>query len=119
MTINELREKRAKALAAAQSFLDAHRNNKGTLSIEDDATYTNLEQEVIDLGKEISRMERLEAMDKEMSLPTTTPLTAKPEDPKADTKIGRASDSYAKAFWNHTRAKHDITMPEVKNILRY
>ena len=118
MTINELREKRAKALAAAQSFLDAHRNNKGTLSIEDDATYTNLEQEVIDLGKEISRMERLEAMDKEMSLPTTTPLTAKPEDPKADTKIGRASDSYAKAFWNHTRAKHDITMPEVKNILR-
>lgn len=103
MTINELREKRAKALVAAQSFLDAHRNNKGTLSVEDDATYTNLEQEVIDLGKEISRMERLDAMDKEMSRPTATPLTAKPDASAADMRTGRDSDNYKTAFWNTMR----------------
>jgi len=118
MTINALREKRAKALNAAMAFLDAHRNDKGILSVEDDATYSRMEQEIIDLGKEISRMERLEAVDKEMSKATSTPLTAKPDSAKADTKVGRASDEYATAFWNHTRAKHDTMMPEVRNTLK-
>ena len=82
MTINELRTKRATAWDAAKAFLDSHRNDKGVLSAEDDATYSRMESEITDLGKEISRMERLEAMDKEMSRATSTPLTAKPEAPK-------------------------------------
>ena len=36
MTITELREKRTKALNAAKAFLDAHRNDMGTLSAEDE-----------------------------------------------------------------------------------
>ena len=44
MTILELREKRAKAWAAAKAFLDSHRNEKGILSAEDDAAYTRMEQ---------------------------------------------------------------------------
>ena len=40
MTILELREKRAKAWDAAKAFLDSHRTDKGTLSAEDDATYS-------------------------------------------------------------------------------
>ena len=46
MTIQELREKRAKAWAAAKAFLDSRRNEKGVLSAEDDATYTKMEQEI-------------------------------------------------------------------------
>ena len=88
MTITELRTKRATAWDAAKAFLDSHRNDKGVLSAEDDATYSRMESEITDLGKEIARMERLEAMDKEMSRATSTPLTAKPDTPKADTKIG-------------------------------
>ena len=42
MTILELREKRAKAWAAAKAFLDSHRNEKGVLSAEDDAAYTRM-----------------------------------------------------------------------------
>lgn len=115
MTISELRTKRATAWDAAKAFLDSHRNDKGTLSAEDDATYSRMESEITDLGKEISRLERLEAMDKEMSRPTTTPLTAKPEAPKADTKVGRASDAYKDAFWNHARKRDSY---EIRNALQ-
>ena len=115
MTITELRTKRATAWDAAKAFLDSHRNDKGVLSAEDDATYSRMESEITDLGKEIARMERLEAMDKEMSRATSTPLTAKPEAPKADTKIGRASDAYNKAFWNQMRSSN---VHEFRNELR-
>ena len=62
MTINELRTKRAKAWESAKAFLDSHRNEKGVLSAEDDAAYTRMEQEITDLGKEIARLERQEAL---------------------------------------------------------
>ena len=67
MTILELREKRAKAWEAAKDFLDSHRNEKGVLSAEDDAAYTRMEQEITDLGKEIARLERQEAFERELS----------------------------------------------------
>ena len=54
MTILELREKRNKAWEAAKAFLESHRTEKGTLTAEDDATYTQMEQEINDLGKELS-----------------------------------------------------------------
>ena len=115
MTINELRTKRATAWEAAKAFLDSHRTDKGILSAEDDATYTRMENEISDLGKEISRMERLEAMDKEMSRATSTPLTGKPEAAKTDAKSGRASDAYRDAFWNHARKRDSY---EIRNALQ-
>ena len=78
MTILELREKRAKAWEAAKAFLDSHRNDKGVLSAEDDAAYTRMEQDITDLGKEIARQERQEALEAELSKPTAAPLTGKP-----------------------------------------
>ncbi|MBM6977856.1 hypothetical protein H9X99_18845, partial [Intestinimonas butyriciproducens] len=36
---------------------------KGVLSAEDDAAYTRMEQEITDLGKEIARLERQEALE--------------------------------------------------------
>ena len=115
MTINELRTKRAKAWEAAKAFLDSHRNDKGVLSAEDDATYARMENDISELGKEIARMERLEAMDMEMSKPVSTPIIEKPEAPKAETKVGRASDDYKKAFWNHARKRDSY---EVRNALQ-
>lgn len=118
MTIIELRNKRAKALEAAKAFLDSHRNADGFLSEEDDATYSSMEAGITNLGKEISRMERLEQMDNELSKPVSTPITEKPASTsKLDTKTGRASDAYKKAFWALTRARHDMT-PEMRNALQ-
>ena len=115
MTINELRTKRAKAWESAKAFLDSHRNDKGVLSAEDDATYSRMENDISELGKEIARMERLEAMDIEMSKPVNTPIIEKPEAPKSETKAGRAADDYKKAFWNHARKRDSY---EVRNALQ-
>ena len=106
MTITELRNKRAKTWEAAKAFLDSHRNTDGFLSAEDDATYTNMENEITALGNEIQRLERLEAMDREMSMPTSAPITEKPaRTVETDGKTGRASDAYKKAFWNQLRGR--------------
>ena len=120
MTILELREKRAKAWEAAKAFLDSHRKENGVLSAEDDAAYTRMEQEITDLGTEIARLERQEALDAELDRPVNKPLTGKPGG-KADAdgtedKAGRASDDYRKNFWNAMRSK--APMPEVTNALQ-
>ncbi|MCX4324864.1 MAG: phage major capsid protein [Lachnospiraceae bacterium] len=120
MTILELREKRAKAWEAAKAFLDSHRKENGTLSAEDDAAYTRMEQEITDLGKEIARLERQEALDAELNRPVNKPLTGKPggkaEADGAEDKTGRASDDYRKNFWNAMRSK--APMPAVTNALQ-
>lgn len=104
--ILELREKRAKAWEAAKAFLDAKRGTDGMVSAEDTATYDKMEADVVALGKEIERLEKQEALDRELSKPLNTPLTAKPAVPGADNKTGRASDEYKKAFWNVMRSKN-------------
>ena len=105
MTINELRNKRAKLWEGTKAFLETHRRENGTLSAEDDATYAKMEQEISDLGREISRLERQEAMDAELNKPVNTPITTRPGAAKEETKTGRASDAYRKNFWNAMRSK--------------
>lgn len=116
MTILELREKRAKAWEAAKAFLDSHRNDKGVLSAEDDAAYTRMEQEITDLGREISRMERREALDAQLNLPVNQPLTGKPLNGRETAKTGRATDEYRQNFWDMMRSK--TPMPQVVNALQ-
>ena len=120
MTILELREKRAKAWEAAKAFLDSHRKENGVLSAEDDAAYTKMEQEITDLGKEIARLERQEALDAELNRPVNKPLTGKPggraDADDGEDKTGRASDDYRKNFWNAMRSK--APMPAVTNALQ-
>ena len=115
MTILELREKRAKAWEAAKAFLDSHRTDKGVLSAEDDAAYSRMEQEITDLGKEISRMERLEALDAQMKEPVNQPLTGKPMGGRTIERTGRASEEYKTNFWNAMRSK--VPLPSVVNAL--
>lgn len=104
--ILELREKRAKAWDAAKAFLDAKRGADGMLSEEDTAAYDKMEQDVMNLGKEIERLERQAAIDAELSKATSTPLTGKPGAKMGkDEKTGRASDEYKGSFWNAMRAK--------------
>ena len=114
--IQELREKRAKAWDAAKAFLDTKRGTDGLLSAEDVATYEKMETDVVNLGKEIDRLERQAALDAELNKPTTDPLTSKPTQAGSDQKTGRASDAYKKAFWNAIRSK--TPRPEILNALQ-
>lgn len=115
MTIQELREKRNTAWNAAKAFLESHRTEKGTLTAEDDAIYTRMEQDIADLGKEIARLERQEALDAELSKPVGTPLTSKPATGKQpEVKTGRASDEYRKEMLTALRTN----FRQVSNILQ-
>jgi HK97 family phage major capsid protein len=111
--ILELREKRAKAWETAKAFLDSRRGSNGLISAEDTATYEKMEAEVVNLGKEIDRLERQAAIDLELSRPINTPITTKPTS-TGETKTGRASDEYRKAFWNLMRNKSSY---EIQNAL--
>jgi len=103
--ILELREKRAKAWDAAKAFLDSKRGADGLLSAEDVATYEKMEADVVNLGKEIDRLERQQALDAELNKPINTPITGQPGQPNPENKTGRASDEYKRAFWNAMRSK--------------
>lgn len=104
--ILELREKRAKAWDAAKAFLDA-RSKGGSLSAEDTAAYEKMEADVVNMGKDIERLERQAAIDAELAKATSAPIANKPGagNVNADEKIGRASDEYRASFWNAMRQK--------------
>ena len=103
--ILELREKRAKAWDAAKAFLDSKRGADGMMSAEDAATYDRMEADVVNLGREIERLERQSAIDRELSQPVGKPLTARPEPGADQGKTGTATDEYKAAFWRTMRAK--------------
>ena len=103
----ELREKRAKAWESAKTFLDSKRGNDGLLSAEDTATYDRMEADVVNLGKEIERLERQAAIDLELSKATSEPIKGKPNgNLMGDGKTGRASAEYTRAFWDAMRKKN-------------
>ena len=103
----ELREKRAKAWEAAKAFLDTKRGTDGLLSAGDTETYEKMEKDVVDLGKEIERLERQAAIEAELDKPVSEPITNKPNNnPDGEEKKGRATDRYKKTFWNAMRRKN-------------
>jgi HK97 family phage major capsid protein len=103
--IQELREKRAKAWEDAKKLLDSSRDENGMLTPETAETYDRMEADIVNLGKEIDRLERAEAMERELGRPLSMPITEKPGTKKPDSKTGRASEEYRQAFWNAIRCK--------------
>ena len=119
MTVLELREKRARVWEGAKAFLEAHRNAQGVLSAEDDLAYTRMEQEITDLGKEIARMERAEALDRELAKPVTVPITNMPlsdEFDEPEEHTGRETNEYRRSFWAMMRKKSPD--PTIFNVLQ-
>ncbi len=110
-TILELREKRTKLWENAKDFLDNKRNSDGLISAEDAAVYDKMEADVVNLGKEIDRLEKQSAIDMELNKPIGSPILEKPINKKV--KLGRASDEYRKDFLNVLRGK-----PQIYNIMQ-
>ena len=118
MTIIEMRDKRTKLLATMDGFLDTHRDGKGVLSAEDDATYAGMEKELAALTNEIKRMERREAIDAELSKPVNKPITGKPMTGSIgsddEPKTGRASNAYREGMLKALRTN----FRQVTNVLQ-
>ena len=100
----ELRQKRSELWEKAKLFLDNAKRNGDVLSADDRAAYEKMEQEIVDLGKEIGIIERREALDLEMSKPTSVPISIVPN-MRTEEKNGRSSDEYKKSFWLAMRNK--------------
>ena len=115
--ILEMRQKRAEIWDKAKAFLDEHEGENGVMNAEDTAEYERMEQEVVDMGHAIERMERAEQMDREMNEAAGPNLAGQPERPApaTDSKRGTASDAYKKAFWNQLRGRSSF---EVRNALQ-
>lgn len=107
MTIQELREKRAKAWDTARDFLDTKRTASDLLSEEDSKTYDAMEQQIVAYGKEIQRLERQEQLDAELNRPTSQAILQSPTAPNLPKQTsGTASDAYKTAFWNSIRNRN-------------
>ncbi|WP_279127571.1 phage major capsid protein [Acidaminococcus fermentans] len=115
--ILKLREERANTWEMAKAFLESHRDKDGMVSAEDSAVYDRMEEKVVALGKEIERLERQRNIDDELNKTIDTALKGNPGagNRKMDTKVGRASDAYTKAFWQAFRGKGNIQ--EIKDTL--
>lgn len=113
--ILEMRQKRAEVWDKARAFLDEHTNENGVMSAEDSQQYERMEQEVVDLGHTIDRMERAEQMEREMNEPVRQPLASRPEKNPGG-RTGRASDEYKLAFWNMIRNRGEHF--QVRNALQ-
>ncbi len=114
--INDMRMQRAKTWEQAKAFLDAHRNENGILSAEDTTTYERMEKDIVDLGHEIERQERMDAFERELNAHVGIPITSRPDNSKPEQKPGRASSEYGKAFWNQMRSR--INTPDLRNTLQ-
>ena len=110
-TILELREKRTKLWENAKNFLDSKRNPDGLISSEDAAIYDKMEADVVNLGKEIDRLEKQSAIDMELNMAVGMPILEKPTNKKV--KTGRASDEYKRDFLNVLRGK-----PQIYNVMQ-
>ena len=118
MTITEMRNKRKKLIETMDSFLETHQKD-GSLSVEDDAVYQGMEDEINTLTNDIHRMERREAIEAELEKPIAKPLTGKPMNGSAadeDEETGVKAKAYKKSFWNAMRQKN--IRPEVLNALQ-
>jgi len=99
--------KTCKAWDTARDFLDSKRQADGTLSEEDSKTYDAMEATIVNLGKEIQRMERQAEIEAEMTKATSTPILTTPTaQGMTSEKTGTASAEYSTAFWNSIRNRN-------------
>ena len=111
-----LREKRANLWNAAKAFLDSHRGADGLMCAEDEATYDKMLDDIDNMASAITRAERAEAIDIELSKPTSAAIKTAPTTTGAPVKKGRASDEYRDSFWKAMRNK--AVNSEVLNALQ-
>ena len=115
MTIQELMNKRAVAWQAAKDFVNNHRNENGLMEAADRETYDKMEKEISDYTREIERMQREEAMDRELSKPVAIPIVEKPKVMEDEEPVSfRARKEYKDAMISALRSN----FRNVSNVLQ-
>ncbi|WP_304683926.1 phage major capsid protein [Ileibacterium valens] len=113
--IFDMIEKRSKAWEAAKAFAQTKADADGLLSAEDSKTYKEMEAKIQNYSEEIERLQKMEAIEKELAKPVNKPLVTSPmnENEEKEQKTGRASAAYKKAMLNAIRCQ----FRQVSNVL--
>ena len=99
MDLTKLREKRMDKWESAKAFLDSKQDENGMLSAENVKIFEKMEAEIINMGEQISRLERCNEMEKQLGMPTSKPLVS-----NIGTQItNRNTSQYSTDFWNLLR----------------
>ena len=115
MKLSEMLEQRKNAVDSAIKFAESHKTDKGTLTDEDYGTYQKMEKEIEDMSREISRMQRQDNMEKELSKPVNIPITETPiRKPEDKSKSFRATNEYKSAMISAFRSN----FRNVSNVLQ-
>ena len=114
MTITEIMEKRARLWESTKKFLEDHTDKDGKMTAADAEAYEKMEADIKEMTKTIDRLEKQVELDKKFALPTSNPLTGKPQTavPGAEKK-GTASDAYKNAMLTALRTNFH----KVENVL--
>lgn len=111
--LQELIEKRAKAWEGAKAFVESKKDKDGLLSDEDVKTYHEMESKIQQFTDEIDRTTRMDAMERELSKPVNTPLTAKPMGDMKESEV-KPSTAYKEAMLKALRSN----FRQIDNVLQ-
>ena len=111
--LQELIEKRAKAWEGAKAFVESKKDKDGLLSDEDVKTYHEMESKIQQFTDEIDRTTRMDAMERELSKPVNTPLTAKPMGDMKESEV-KPSSAYKEAMLKALRSN----FRQIDNVLQ-
>ncbi len=111
--LQELIEKRAKAWEGAKAFVESKKDKDGLLSDEDVKTYHEMESKIQQFTDEIDRTTRMDAMERELSKPVNTPLTAKPMGDMKESEV-KPSSVYKEAMLKALRSN----FRQIDNVLQ-
>ena len=79
VTITEMLEKRARLWESTKKFLEDHTDKDGKMTAADAEAYEKMEADIKEMTKTIDRLEKQVELDKKFALPTSSPLTGKPQ----------------------------------------
>ncbi len=111
--LQELIEKRAKAWEGAKAFVESKKDKDDLLSDEDVKTYHEMESKIQQFTDEIDRTTRMDAMERELSKPVNTPLTAKPMGDMKESEV-KPSSVYKEAMLKALRSN----FRQIDNVLQ-
>ncbi|MCL2071177.1 MAG: phage major capsid protein [Oscillospiraceae bacterium] len=105
--ILSLREERSKLWDTATAFLKCKEDESGKLSAEDSDVYAKMEADVLDLGRQIERLERARDITTDIANTLDNPILNAPVAHNALTSPHSNSHNipYRAAFWNAMRYK--------------
>lgn len=109
----EMIEKRNKAWEGAKAFVEANQDKDGLLSEEHEKQYQAMEEKVLNFSREIERLQREEALEKELAKPINTPIKEKPRH-DTEEKTGRARKEYKEGMLQALRTN----FKQVSNVLQ-